>query len=207
MIERRRLDVPITSLAWAVIIGGAWLFAVPALPTLIYVINHLDPDSTPKALFVLSGVGALVSFMVAVPATIMIIWGVARYLYYSKVAATLIMRTDRPSYQPGDDVRVSVSVETDQKLFILSGMARIRRVIHDEGSDFTTLSYSSLGPWGEQNLSPGESHEWTVVLSLPADALKTPHGVKPEQIDIRLYVSLITSPRTDATVELIVLEP
>ena len=205
MIERRRLDESIISRGWAVVIGAAWFVSVLLLPSSIYGFNQLEANSLlPKILIVLCIVGAVVSFMVAVPGTAVITWAVYRYLKYSKVAATLIVRTDRPSYRPGDDVRVSISVETDQTLLTSSGKARLRLKFYNEGLGFSTLSESSLRPWGEQNLSPGDSHEWTAVLSLPADAIMG--HPKREQISIVLDVSLKTSPRTDATVELVVLE-
>ena len=142
-----------------------------------------------------------------------------RYLFfYAKVSATLVVKTDRPPHRtrPGGDIKISVSIDTDQSLDISSGRVRLRRDIRqgDYGevavrSD--VLCEVSLPlPREGKHLSPGESYESTVVLSLPADAMEDPKGMVeslgPKSITCRVEVSLKTSPRADANVSLVLLE-
>ena len=206
MVERRRLDESVSSRAEILVVGLAWLVSAPVFAASLYAVIQLQ--SSPATWVPLIGIGAILSFMVAVPTTLVILYGVARYLYYHRVTATLTLSTNRPRHLPGEDIRVSVSIYTDQELIISSGTARLRQAIEvgEGGWDYRLLSQSSLRPWGEQHLSPGEAYEWTAVLSLPASAMKDLKGTaRSNEISIRLDVSLRTSPRTDAKVEIVVL--
>ena len=197
MIERKQLDERTPTVTELIVTGLVWLVSLAAFAASVYGINQLDADPS-TIFFILYRIVAAVSFFVAGATTYLVINGLARYLYYAKVRATLVLSTDRRSYRPGDDVRVSVSIDTDQSLYILSGRARL---LWDSLDGDDVLSEVCLRPG--QHLSPGESYESTVVLQLPSDA--NPAGWGISENPLKVDVSLKTSPRADAKVELVVL--
>ena len=186
MFERKRLDKPLSA---AVIPVLAWLVSVPTFVALIYAANQLDG---PTILIALCAIGAIVSFLVGGFSTVLGFQGVRKYLRYENVEATLVVRTDRPNGQAGDNVMVSVSIDTEQRLSILAGSARL---VHDDGEHEALLSQASLLPGGGQQLSPGERYESTVDL-----AFKDRTFVNSDHL--YLVVSLQTLPDTDANIHM-----
>ncbi len=165
MIERRRLDKGALTAAQIIIVGALWLVSVSVFAVSIYVVaSQLVTDGS--SLVPLVGIGAILSFMAAVPTTLFIVNTVFRYLYYRKVSATLVVRTDRSSYRPGDDIRVTVFIDTDQRLRIWGGWARLiwARAVGEGGYNDDLLSVCSLLPWAGKELLHGDSYESTVTL-------------------------------------------